>query len=88
MKNFCDKHNAYFGKGFFGRGKRRCYQCEREIMIQSKHALILNRLHEMQRLEIYASVRGELKLAEETIVSLEKEVNELKKDIEDYQKDL
>ncbi len=57
-------------------------------MIQSKHALILNRLHEMQRLEIYASVRGELKLAEETIVSLEKEVNELKKDIEDYQKDL
>ena len=28
--NFCPIHKCYFGKGFGGRGKRRCYQCEKE----------------------------------------------------------
>jgi hypothetical protein len=45
--------------------------------IKSAHALILNRLHEMQRAPYYATARDELALAESTIVQLERRVAEL-----------
>ena len=31
-KNYCDIHKTHFGKGFAGRGRRRCYECERTQM--------------------------------------------------------
>lgn len=40
--------------------------------IKSKHALILNRLAEMQRAPYYATARTELQTAEQTIVELER----------------
>jgi chromosome segregation ATPase len=42
--------------------------------IKSNHALILNRLAEMQRVAYYATARDELALAESTIVKLEREL--------------
>lgn len=47
---------------------------ERET-IPSKHALILNRLCEMQRAPYYATAREELALAESTILQLERELS-------------
>lgn len=49
-----------------------------EDAIKSDHALILNRLHQMQHALPYASVREELSLAETTILQLEQEVRRLK----------
>jgi len=40
-------------------------------MIKSNHALILNRLHEMQQAPYYATAKEELALAEQTILDLE-----------------
>lgn len=34
IKNYCHIHQKHFGKGFFGRGRRRCYQCERNMKTQ------------------------------------------------------
>lgn len=31
-KNYCDIHQRHFGRGFAGRGRRRCYECERNAM--------------------------------------------------------
>ncbi len=47
--------------------------------IKSEHALILNRLSEMQRAPYYASAREEHKLAEQTILTLERELAEARK---------
>ena len=44
------------------------------MTIKSKHALILNRLHQMQREPRYATALEELALAESTIVELEAEI--------------
>jgi len=44
------------------------------MTIKSKHALILNRLHQMQREPRYATALEELALAESTIVELEAEL--------------
>jgi hypothetical protein len=45
--------------------------------IKSSHALLLNRLAEMQRAMYYASARQELRLAEETILAQENRIAEL-----------
>lgn len=50
--------------------------------IKSAHALILNRLAEMQRAPYYTTARDALALAEKTILQLETEVSELKKERE------
>lgn len=52
-----------------------------ETPIKSAHALILNRLAEMQRGTYYAVARDELKMAEETIVSLERELTTIRDEL-------
>ena len=32
MSMLCPIHKTHFGKGFAGRGRRRCYECERSKM--------------------------------------------------------
>jgi hypothetical protein len=46
--------------------------------IKSSHALLLNRLAEMQRAPYYATARNELALAEQTILDLEGQNRALK----------
>lgn len=58
-----------------------------ETPIKSAHALILNRLSEMQRAPYYATARDELALAETTIVHLEQENARLKIQIEQMTKE-
>lgn len=53
--------------------------------IKSDHALILNRLSEMQRAPCYATIIDELALAEQTIVHLERGWNERNKKVIELQ---
>lgn len=48
------------------------------FMIKSNHALILNRLHQMQQAPYYATAKEELALAEQTILDLELELTQSK----------
>lgn len=50
--------------------------------MKSKHATLLNALAEMQASPAYAARRGVLQQAEELIVRLEQELNQLKGDVE------
>ena len=43
-KNYCDIHQKHFGKGFAGRGRRRCYECERTTMGEAPFDFLMNRL--------------------------------------------
>lgn len=50
-------------------------------MIKSNHALILNRLHQMQQAPYYATAKEELALAEQTILDLEANNKRLMEDV-------
>lgn len=52
--------------------------------MKSNHALILNRLVEMQQVPYYSCVREELALAESTIVQLERKLAACREDAEQY----
>ena len=40
----CPIHKTHFGRGFAGRGRRRCYECERNAMGEAPFEFLLNRL--------------------------------------------